>query len=248
MVVHGGPGAAGELAHLAAELSARGHATLEPWQTATSVSGQIGELAQAIAADCAPPVVLIGWSWGAWLAALTAQARSDLVAHLVLVGSGPLGATAADSTQITRRARLGEKAWREMRAAFADPGGLHRGMDLLSQADDYDPLDTPLPAISHDPDIHRQVWAEARALRASGALLERVGQITCPITVIHGSYDPHPAAGVIVPLKARLPAAEIVLLRHCGHTPWRERRAQAPFFATLERVIAGALGGQTPSA
>ncbi len=43
VVVHGGPGARGEMAPVARELSTHG-GVLEPLQTATSVEGQVEEL------------------------------------------------------------------------------------------------------------------------------------------------------------------------------------------------------------
>src|SRR5215217_6631121 len=65
VVVHGGPGAAGEMGPVAQRL---GHArgVLEPMQSATTVYGQVDELRMAVESLSAPPVVLIGHSWGAW--------------------------------------------------------------------------------------------------------------------------------------------------------------------------------------
>jgi hypothetical protein len=65
-VVHGGPGAAGELWPVARRLAAT-CGVLEPMQTATSVDGQAEELRIAIESHADLPVVLIGHSWGAWL-------------------------------------------------------------------------------------------------------------------------------------------------------------------------------------
>ena len=62
VVLHGGPGAAGEIAPLAEELARRGHGVLEPFQTKETVAGQIEELHHAIQSACIEPVVLIGWS------------------------------------------------------------------------------------------------------------------------------------------------------------------------------------------
>ncbi len=72
-VVHGGPGAPGEMAPVARELSAdRG--VLEPLQTATIIEGQVRELKVILEKNGDIPVMLIGFSWGAWLSfILTAQ-------------------------------------------------------------------------------------------------------------------------------------------------------------------------------
>src|SRR5947209_12929564 len=72
VVVHGGPGAAGEIGPVAEEL---GHArgVLEPMQSATTVPGQVDELRRAHDSLCIPPVVLIGPSWEAWLSCFVAH-------------------------------------------------------------------------------------------------------------------------------------------------------------------------------
>lgn len=64
VVLHGGPGAPGEMAPVARELSSlRG--VLEPLQTASSIEGQIQELHTVLKENGDLPVTLIGWSWGA---------------------------------------------------------------------------------------------------------------------------------------------------------------------------------------
>lgn len=86
MVVHGGPGAAGEMGPVAQRLGfTRG--VLEPMQTATSVQGQLDELRQAIESLSIPPVVLIGHSWGAWLSCFVADSCPSLVRKLILIGA-----------------------------------------------------------------------------------------------------------------------------------------------------------------
>ena len=51
--------------------------------------------------------------------------------------------------------------------------------------------------------------------------------------VMHGADDPHPFLGVRDPLAAILPDCRFLLLPHCGHTPWLERRAKDRFFQLL---------------
>jgi pimeloyl-ACP methyl ester carboxylesterase len=70
-VIHGGPGAGGEMAPVARRLAAQ-PGVLEPIQTAPSVEGQIEELHETLLRYAALPAVLIGFSWGAWLSLLTA--------------------------------------------------------------------------------------------------------------------------------------------------------------------------------
>ena len=63
-VIHGGPGAAGEMAAVANELASN-WGILEPLQTATSLQGQVEELKTVLEKNASLPVILIGFSWGA---------------------------------------------------------------------------------------------------------------------------------------------------------------------------------------
>ncbi len=62
-VIHGGPGAPGEMASVARELSSF-TGILEPLQTKASIEGQIKELKSILKEHGALPVNLIGFSWG----------------------------------------------------------------------------------------------------------------------------------------------------------------------------------------
>ena len=71
VVVHGGPGAAGEMAPVARELACS-WGVLEPLQTAESLEGQVEELRTVLDNNADTPVVMIGHSWGAWLSYILA--------------------------------------------------------------------------------------------------------------------------------------------------------------------------------
>ena len=72
-VIHGGPGAPGEMAPVAREISSV-KGVLEPLQTAASIQGQVKELKTVLETNGNLPVTLIGFSWGAWLSFIfTAQ-------------------------------------------------------------------------------------------------------------------------------------------------------------------------------
>ncbi|KIC13857.1 hypothetical protein RA20_22535, partial [Leisingera sp. ANG-Vp] len=200
-VIHGGPGAAGEMAPIAQELAARGWGVLEPWQSETSVSGQIRELKQQLEAACPGPAVLIGFSWGAWLACLLAARHPPLAARLILVGSGPFTAEQAAGISAARQARLQPEEGRELENLFRGggmetPEGLARALELLEKAEAFAPSAGKRPPVSFDPRIFEGVWPEAAAMRRSGTLLREAARIRCPVTAVHGDHDPHPAAGV----------------------------------------------------
>jgi pimeloyl-ACP methyl ester carboxylesterase len=254
-LVHGGPGAVGDLAPVAQALSAprpglpaeRG--VLEPLQTATTLDGQVTELHDLLVANTNFAVTLVGHSWGAWLGWITAARYPDLVAKLVLVSSGPFEEQYAPQLQTKRLERLTPEEAAEYGAALealSDPTApdqtryLERLGGLAAKADAYDPLpDEPrTPALSPETGrLYQQVWGEAAGLRRSGELLGLASQIHCPVIIIHGADDPHPAEGVRAPLEAALEEVHFVLLEHCGHKPWQERQARGAFFEALEAVL-----------
>jgi pimeloyl-ACP methyl ester carboxylesterase len=244
-VVHGGPGAAGEMAPVAREL-ASGYGVLEPLQTAASVEGQIEELRTVLEENAEFPVFLIGFSWGAWLSYLVAAHYPSLVKKLILIASGPFEEKYVAGIEETRLSRLSEEERAEVESLFEvldDPAAHDKGKAfarfgaLFSKADAYDPIEQESEAINYRPNIFHAVWTEAAELRRSGRLLELAKRIKCPVVAIHGDYDPHPAEGVQKPLSAILKGFSSILLANCGHKPWIERQAKDDFYAILKREL-----------
>ncbi len=239
-LLHGGPGAQGELRPVAQELaSSRG--VLEPLQTRDSIEGQIQELKITLEEHASLPVILAGYSWGAWLAFLTASRYPGLVRKLVLVSAGPFEEKYAGQILQTRLGRLSlkEKAVAKIllgkkslsRDEFSRLG------ELMALVDDYDPLPMKPEGMDLNPVIFEKVWKEAAELRKSGKLLEAAGKIQCPVVAIHGDHDPHPFRGVEEPLKSLRSGFRMILLEKCGHTPWMEKKAREIFFKVLEENL-----------
>ena len=242
-VVHGGPGAAGEMAEVARELaSARG--VLEPLQTADSVTGQVEELRKVLEENAALPVTLIGFSWGAWLSTILAALHPHCLGKLVLVSSGPFEEKDAGGIMETRLGRLGMEERGEAESLMARITGasvradadLKRFGELMSVADAYAPLPgrgNPLPS---NQEIYNRVWSEASKMRSSGELLRLAGQVECPVVAIHGDHDPHPAAS-IGRLAGVFSEFRFVVLEKCGHHPWLERHARDEFFDIIRAEV-----------
>jgi len=243
-VLHGGPGAAGEVRPVAERLS-EGFGVLEPLQTATSVRGQVEELRAVLCEHGRLPITLIGYSWGAWLGYLVAGQHPVLVKKLIMVSSGAFEAAYAAGLMETRLARLApdERARvSRLLAAMDDPAG--EGRDavlaefgrLMSRADTYDRL--PSADVDNPDevrmDVYQGVWPEAAEMRKNGALLAAGKRIACPVVAIHGAYDPTPAEGVKEPLSRVLEDFRFILLEKCGHTPWIEKHAAAKFYTLLK--------------
>jgi pimeloyl-ACP methyl ester carboxylesterase len=244
-VIHGGPGAAGEMVPVARELASN-WGVLEPLQTAASLEGQIEELKTVLEENGDLPVFLIGFSWGAWLSFMVAAHYPALVKKLILISSGPFEEKYVAGIEETRLSRLSEEERREVEsllevlenpAAPEKDEAFARFGTLFSKADAYDPIVSESEAIACDADIFQSVWTEAAELRRSGELLRLGKRIKCPVVAIHCDYDPHPPEGVQKPLSASLKSFKFLLLANCGHKPWIERRAKGKFCEILKEEL-----------
>ena len=145
-VIHGGPGAGGEMAPVAREL-ASGRGVMEPIQTGTSLDGQVEELRTVLEENGDIPLTLIGFSWGAWLSFIVAAKYPAIVKKLILIGSGGFEEKYAVRTQETRLNRLSENERTEFKSLIrilGDPAeagkdeSLARLGELVSKVDAYD--------------------------------------------------------------------------------------------------------------
>lgn len=250
--IHGGPGAPGSAIGLAREM-ARYCGTLEPWQTGFSIQEQIEELAEQLQKNGNLPMVLVGHSWGAWLAALTAESHADLVSGLILVGCPPLEERFVPCIASRRRAKLSpaERLKFERLITLLENGEKQAGGGplreleiLMKKADACALLPEPDSVMQVDMEQHAAIWNEAADLRRSGELLCRFQALRTPVVLIQGEEDPHPVEGVTEPLRTSNVLLRSHILPQCGHTPWRERFAAEPFRHLLRQELAQLSGKQ----
>ncbi len=244
-VIHGGPGAAGEMAPVARMLSKK-TGVLEPFQTALSVAGQAEELKLIIEKNSTPPITLIGYSWGAWLSMIFASRNPLLVKKIILVSSGPFEERYARGIQALRMKRLSTREIDEInflmdamekKAARNKDKIFIRIGELMSKADVYRPIEDENEKTEINAKIYSSVWKEAERMRSDGNLMDAVKKVNCPVVAIHGTYDPHPAEGVEKPLSGALKNFKFMLLKNCGHTPWIEKEAREEFFRILKSEL-----------
>jgi pimeloyl-ACP methyl ester carboxylesterase len=244
-VIHGGPGAPGEMAPVARELSSL-IGVLEPLQTEATLEGQVEELKAVLEKNAALPVTLVGFSWGALLSFIFTARYPSFVKKLILVSSAPYQEKYALSITQTRLSRLNEQEGQQaisLMSTFNDPSVVDKNTpmarlgELLSQADAYDPLPYDDEVLECSYDVFQGVWEQAAELRSSGRLLELGRKIKCPVVAIHGDYDPHPAAGVKEPISRVLKDFRFILLEKCGHRPWLERNARERFYNILKEEV-----------
>jgi pimeloyl-ACP methyl ester carboxylesterase len=246
-VLHGGPGAPGEMAPVARELASI-QGVLEPLQTSPTIEGQIGELKDVLETNGNLPQIVIGWSWGAWLSFVFASHYSKLVKKIILIGSGPFEEKYARNIMQIRLSRMSEKEKSEVLLLIKildDPTlsnkdeVMMRFGKIISRADSYDPIPHRTEVLECQYDIYHNIWKQAALLRSSGRLLRFGRKIKCPVVAIHGDYDPHPYQGVKNPLTRVLEDFRFILLEKCGHQPWIEKYAKDKFFKILKNEIEG---------
>lgn len=241
-LVHGGPGAAGEMAEVAVELSDE-FGVVECLQSGRSVGEQVAELYGQIVANTVGPVDLVGYSWGAWLSVILAAEYPESVRKLILIGAGAFDERYNGDMMRVRLDRLEASQRGEALEILHRDGGMSaedfmRLGQLMESADTYEYIeDSGSSLVVPDAGIYGSVWPEAQELRRSGALLDAVRRLKCPVVAFHGDYDPHPAEGVGEPLSRILPGFRMVLLARCGHTPWKERYARDIFYLKLREEL-----------
>ena len=176
-VIHGGPGAPGEMAPVAKELS-KTFGVLEPLQTQDSIKEQMEELKEVLEQNGVIPIKLIGWSWGAWLSYMFAAYNPSVIDKLILIGSGPFEEKYTAEIMDIRLSRLSQDEYaelEELKDSFNYPNIKNKDVlfarivKLYDKTDSYNPIDTRPEAINVQLNIYRSVWEEAAELRGSGS-------------------------------------------------------------------------------
>lgn len=239
-VIHGGPGAPGDMAPVARELSSE-WGVLEPLQTEATLNGQVEELRMVLEKKGDLPMALVGFSWGAFLSFIVAARYPNMVSKLILVGCGPFEEHYATSIMERRFSRLSPEEGARLRALRQslsdDREGFEEFGKLVSKADAFNPLPYQNDVLEFQPEIFHSVWKEATELRCSGELLSMGKAIRCSVVAIHGEDDPHPSEGVAVPLGHVLSDFNFILLEKCGHKPWIEQEAKDAFYLHLKNSL-----------
>jgi pimeloyl-ACP methyl ester carboxylesterase len=252
VVVHGGPGAPGSASSLARKLSET-CAVLEPFQTDTSVWGQVDELYRQIRENCTDRVFVLGHSWGAWLVYLLAYKHPQMVRIAFLVGAGPFDASYLPELQRRRLGALSieeQAEYQEMIELLKKPSeNSDRHLDRLGQlaekADNYCVEMTDENQenmVSIDGKQFQQVMTEAFRLRKEGFFREIAGEIRCPIRIIHGNDDTTPIEGVVEPLRGAVADLKWYAIDRCGHSPWKEKYGKEEFYRIVDREVKQAEG------
>ena len=184
------------------------------------------------------PVHLVGLSMGGFTAMRIAVRRPDLVASLVLVNSSASAHARSAYPKQLALAGLGRVAGLGLPPVLQ---GIEEEMFGRSFRDD--------DGREQERDVWRQRWADAdRAALVSTMLgfMRRsdyrgeLGAISAPTLIVAGSQDVSLPAQQSIEMYDRVPGAELVVLRHVGHSapvedPEGFTRALQQFLATSSR-------------
>lgn len=110
--------------------------------------------------------------------------------------------------------------------------------DTVNNTDNYKLKETNNETII-DNKMYEAIWEEASQLRKSGSLKALLNKLDCPITIIHGKYDPHPIEGIINPLNDTGVKYQINILDKCGHSPFDEEQTVPGFYKLLDSLLKG---------
>jgi pimeloyl-ACP methyl ester carboxylesterase len=254
VLLHGGPGAAGEMAPLARWLSAR-FRVIEPLQrgggaTPLTVATHVADLHQILGESLQTESVrLVGFSWGAMLALTYAARHPARVDRVVAIGCGTFDA----ETRKIYQARMAERTngatrrrMDEIQAALASEKDQSRRDAMLAELGGictrlqaFDPIETDSPdSLCCDEKAFRETWTNAVALQEQGLQPAEFSRITAPVTMIHGDADPHPGRLIHESLKLFIRDLGYIEILRCGHKPWIERHAAEAFHAILTECLA----------
>jgi proline iminopeptidase len=243
LMCHGGPGLWDYLGGLSAHL--RDELRVHRWdQRGCGRSGpaagygieravqDVQELHAALGVD--EKWVIVGHSWGAYLALLTAVAHPETTAALVYIsGNGTpecwreRGRAIASSRSAERMTEAAQKRLTDLedRTRTWEEEVELRRLKWMTDFVELSPPPSELEEMATTPlpvsfSVNR---ALSRAqLYPSGQLLDACDACEVPALLIHGSHDPRPEVGA-VELSEHLPRSRFVRIEQAGHLPWVEQ-------------------------
>lgn len=226
------------------------------------INEQLAELRACILRYGQKPVILIADSWRAWLSFIFASQNPSLVKKLILISNYPYEKRYDIETVRCRLKRLGmirgvklitlqalssftSKLFRLIYRVNQKKGiplnihklnvFIYRHMQALYNLTDYYSL---MPSYATALFMLSAAHRKLIKLRNNGELLNCGRSIGCPVTVVHGDYDPRPFDGVKIPLTRVLKNVRFILIQKCGIKPWREKYAYQFFVRKLQEECA----------
>jgi proline iminopeptidase len=178
--------------------------------------------------------VVVGHSWGAYLALLTAVAHPETTAALVYISGNGTPECWSDRGHAIADARTAERMTEEEQQRLAELEQRRRTWDeevefrQLKWMTDFvvqSPPPHELEEIAKTPltiNFSANRALSRAELCSSAELLALCDQCQVPALLIHGGFDPRPEVGA-VELSEHLPMSLFVRIDDAGHLPWVEQ-------------------------
>jgi pimeloyl-ACP methyl ester carboxylesterase len=202
-----------------------------------TVAQHIEDLAHVISQEIrGEHPALVGESWGAMLALAFASTYPDRVSALALVGCGTFDPRARACLQSTLEERTTEEFQAQLEQLetlvpdenerIAKANKLSDHLYTYSRA-------ASGPRVKLDLKGHTETWSDMIRLQEAAVYPAAFKAITCPVLMLHGSYDPHPGGMIREGLQKIIPHLEYTEFDRCGHSPWIEEHARDRFLSAL---------------
>lgn len=235
LLLHGGPGMSEYLSSLSDELDGllttaryqqRGLAPSAVDGPAT-VEQEVADAMSVIDALGWDKPVVIGHSWGGYLAMHLAVAHPDAIGALVIIdalGPDDRGGMREFGPALRRGLSEQQLARLEQLELLAEPSQAERREHLGILWPNYFADPASAPAMPHIDFATNNVetWASIEEHFRKGTLARRLPRVNVPTLVIYGAKSP-------IPLKQGrriaelIPNARLAVAPGCGHWPWLER-------------------------
>jgi pimeloyl-ACP methyl ester carboxylesterase len=253
VLVHGGPGAAGQMGAVGRRLSGR-FRVVEPLQRASgevplTVAQHVADLCEVLRGPLeAGPVRLVGFSWGAMLALTYAARHTNDVERLILIGCGTFDSGSREAYQAAMAERMDADQRRrleDLTTRLAAEADRQRRNELFAEIgclatriQAFDPLASESEEdMLFDEGGFRETWNDALSLQQQGVQPAEFARIEAPVKMIHGDADPHPGRRIFESLEPLVRDIQYRELSRCGHTPWIERHAKEAFYELLSECL-----------
>lgn len=254
VLLHGGPGAPGEMFPVAHALKNQ-FRIIEPLQRTSgesplSVESHVDDLRDALKDIVTrESLSIVGHSWGAMLALTYAARHPESIDRIILIGCGTFDEHARNVYQANLENRTDPETKQRIeriRSCLDEEKSRTRRNELfgkfgsiMTRLQAFDPIEAPpaLEAPTFDEQGHHETWNDALALQKQGVQPAEFSNIRVAVIMIHGREDPHPGRLVRKSLEPYLKDFQYQELPNCGHTPWIERGAREAFYDLLSSCL-----------
>lgn len=242
IVLHGGPAAYGGSDAVAKELSKK-FRVYAPWQRRSgciklTVDIHVEDLRSLIETTIPDKkAAIVGESWGAMLALAFSSKYPTMCKCIALVGCGTYTEEARQELARTRQERI--RSHLSKNPEFNTDlqlGFLEQILKWHDMTDTFSRLENTgemSPEGEFDRQAFDETWGDMLRCQKENIYPDSFDNITCPVIMLHGEYDPHPGKMTAEHLKSYIPQLEYKQFSKCGHAPDIEKYARKEFYEFL---------------